>query len=227
VTINQGTGQKDPTVNSIVVFHAAFSKPVTDFTAADVSLNGTASGAAVSSVAPIGTDGTTYDIDVTGMAATGTIVATIPAGRVHDAAGNLNLASTSTDNSITYVQSQGAVAFLELPAQNASTGPLWYYFQTARAGLVTVDGIAAGLPASASLTLYDAAGNQLSTSTMFGGNQRLMRTAAAGENYFVKLTATATSVKVRIANLVVASGSAVTVFGTSGADAFTLRLRQR
>jgi hypothetical protein len=116
----------------------------------------------------------------------------------------------------------GPVAFLELPAQNASTGPLWYNLQAIRGGLLTVDAIATGLPASASLTLYDANLNRLSTSTMFGGNQRITRTtAAAGENYFVKLTGTATSVKLRITNLVVPSGATVIVYGTSGADAFT------
>jgi hypothetical protein len=36
------------------------------------------------------------------MTGTGTVVASIPAGRASDLAGNLNTASTSSDNSVTF-----------------------------------------------------------------------------------------------------------------------------
>ena len=43
-----------------------------------------------------------YEVQVGGMTASGTVTATIAAGKVHDAAGNANLASTSTDNTVQY-----------------------------------------------------------------------------------------------------------------------------
>ena len=45
VTINQQAGQADPTYYPTVYFVVTFSEPVTDFTAADVTLSGTAPGA--------------------------------------------------------------------------------------------------------------------------------------------------------------------------------------
>ena len=44
----------------------------------------------------------TYTVAVSGMTTDGTVVATIAAGGVTDAAGNANTASTSTDNSVTF-----------------------------------------------------------------------------------------------------------------------------
>jgi hypothetical protein len=48
-------------------------------------------------------DGTTFEISVSGMTGDGTVIASIPAGGVQDLAGNANLASTSTDNTVTYI----------------------------------------------------------------------------------------------------------------------------
>src|SRR5205823_1541780 len=39
---------------------------------------------------------------VSGMTSNGTVIATLAAGVAHDAAGNANTASTSTDNTVTY-----------------------------------------------------------------------------------------------------------------------------
>src|SRR5439155_683680 len=46
--------------------------------------------------------GTTYDVAVSGMTGDGTVTATVSAGVAHDAAGNANTASTSTDNTVTF-----------------------------------------------------------------------------------------------------------------------------
>ena len=54
----------------------------------------------VSELAP--NNGTTYDVAVSGMNRIGTVVATILANAVTDAFGNRNLASTSTDNTVTF-----------------------------------------------------------------------------------------------------------------------------
>ncbi len=99
VTINQATGQVDPTNRSPINFTVVFSEPVSDFTTGDVTFSGTAPGTLVGTVTG---SGTTYNVAVSGMTGSGTVVASIAAGKAHDAAGNPNAASTSTDNTVTY-----------------------------------------------------------------------------------------------------------------------------
>src|SRR5262249_54664672 len=54
----------------------------------------------------------TYTVTVTGMTTQGLVVASIPAGGATDAAGNPNLASTSTDNSVQFVNT-GTLGFTQ------------------------------------------------------------------------------------------------------------------
>ena len=98
VTINQASGQADPTNGSTINFTVVFSEPVTGFTTGDVTLSGTTGGTKVGTVTG---SGTTYDVAVTGMTGQGTVVATIAGAVANDAAGNNNAASTSTDNTVT------------------------------------------------------------------------------------------------------------------------------
>ncbi|MHB1134208.1 MAG: beta strand repeat-containing protein [Chloroflexota bacterium] len=98
VTINQAAGQADPTSGSTINFTVVFSEVVTDFATGDVSLSGTAG----ASTATVTGSGTTYNVAVTGMTTSGTVVATVAAGVAHDAAGNGNAASASTDNTVAY-----------------------------------------------------------------------------------------------------------------------------
>jgi hypothetical protein len=100
VTIDQAAGQADPTNAASVAFTVVFSKPVTGFTASDVSFAGSTVGGTLA--AAVTGSGTTYNVTVTGMAGEGTVVASIPAGAATDSAGHPSAASTSTDNSITY-----------------------------------------------------------------------------------------------------------------------------
>ena len=75
-----------------------FSAPVIGFATGDVVISGTA-GATIGTV----TGGpTTYTVTVTNMTGSGTVIATIPAGVCTNAALEANLASTSTDNTVTY-----------------------------------------------------------------------------------------------------------------------------
>jgi predicted outer membrane repeat protein len=102
VTINQASGQADPTTDSTIHFTAVFNEPVTDFTDSDVTLSGTAGAttADVTEIAP--NDGTTYDVAVSGRTTNGTVIASIPANAAKDIALNGNTASTSTDNTVTF-----------------------------------------------------------------------------------------------------------------------------
>jgi len=92
---------RDPTAeSSTILFNATFSKPVYDFTNADVAVSGTAGAFAA---VGIGTSGdTSYPIQVTGISGYGTVNVTIIPGVAYDAFGNFNQASINTDNVATY-----------------------------------------------------------------------------------------------------------------------------
>jgi hypothetical protein len=99
VTIEQGSGQVDPTSSATVTFDVAFDEPVVGFDGSDVTLGGTA-GATTATV----TGGPQlYTVAVTGMTRSGTVVATIAAAVASDGHGNTNTASTSLDNAVAYV----------------------------------------------------------------------------------------------------------------------------
>ena len=103
VTLDQAADQPDPTNDPEVRFTVVFSEPVTGFETGDVTLaNSTAPGTLVGTVTPVGSDGTTYTLTVTGMTGSGTVVATIAAGVATDADGSGNRPSASTDNTVLY-----------------------------------------------------------------------------------------------------------------------------
>ena len=98
VTINEASGQDDPADTSPIEFRVLFNGTVYGFTSSDITLTGTATPTAAS----VTGSGTTYYVDVTGMNRAGTVIATVAAGQAQDAAGNSNVASTSSDNTVTY-----------------------------------------------------------------------------------------------------------------------------
>src|SRR5262249_1897194 len=99
VTINQGIAQADPTGTSPIVFDVVFSEPVIGFATGDVTLGGTAG----ATTAVVTGGPTAFTVSVTGMSQGGTVTASINAGVAQDAAANANEASTSTDNTVTWV----------------------------------------------------------------------------------------------------------------------------
>ncbi|MGA2061650.1 MAG: hypothetical protein ABSG67_14290, partial [Thermoguttaceae bacterium] len=102
-TIFQPPEQSDPTNNWPINFAVVFNYPVADFTGDDVTLSGTA-GATLAIVTPIDADGgIRYDLAVSGMTGSGTVIASIPAGSIHDSNGNPNTASTNNDNCVTFI----------------------------------------------------------------------------------------------------------------------------
>jgi hypothetical protein len=101
VTINQAAGQLDPTMSLPVNFTVVFSEAVTGFDAADVSLTGSSIDTSAAVVNVTGS-GTTYNVAISNLIANGGIIrASIRSGGAADSLGNLNLASTSFDNSMT------------------------------------------------------------------------------------------------------------------------------
>ncbi|MCX6740513.1 MAG: peptidoglycan-binding protein [Candidatus Parcubacteria bacterium] len=102
VTINQAAGQADPTTSSPINFTAVFSEPTANFITGDVTLGGTASPTTGTVTEIVPNDGTTYNVAVTGMSSSGTVIASIGVAKATDAAGNSNTASTSGDNQVSY-----------------------------------------------------------------------------------------------------------------------------
>jgi hypothetical protein len=105
VTVNQAVGQADPTGTTPINFTVLFSEPVTSFVTGDVTLSASTAGG--SKIATVTGSGTTYNVAVTGMTTAGTVVATIAAGVAFDAAGNASLASSSTDNTVSWDPTTG------------------------------------------------------------------------------------------------------------------------
>jgi hypothetical protein len=101
VGINQAGTQADPTNTSPIHFTAAFSEPVTGFDPSDISYAGSTAGGTVAVITDSG-DQTTFDVAVSGMTGDGLVVASIPTGGAFDAQGDSNVASTGTDNAVTY-----------------------------------------------------------------------------------------------------------------------------
>jgi hypothetical protein len=112
VTINQ-LGP-DPTSTSPINFTVIFNESVTGFTAPGVHLSGTAG----ATTAVVTGSGTTYNVAVSGMTTSGTVIATIGQNVAQDTAANGNTASTSTDNIVTY-NSQAATSL----SVSSASGP--------------------------------------------------------------------------------------------------------
>jgi hypothetical protein len=100
VTIDQASGQADPTGSSPITFDVVFSEPVTGFTTGDVSFTGSTAGGTL--VAAVSGGPAAYTVSVSGMTTGGDVIASIAAAAAQDAAGNPSTASTSIDNTVTW-----------------------------------------------------------------------------------------------------------------------------
>ncbi|MBL8181931.1 MAG: carboxypeptidase regulatory-like domain-containing protein, partial [Blastocatellia bacterium] len=126
VGVEQKLGQNDPTNASPIEFTVTFSEPTANFVTGDVNLSAsTAPGTLVGTV----TGGpTVFNVAVTGMTGSGTVVASVDAGAATDAANNGNAASTSADNSVYYDVTNPTVTIDQqtVPAQAdpTSTSPV-------------------------------------------------------------------------------------------------------
>jgi len=131
VTINQASGQADPTSASPIAFTVVFSEPVIGFATGDVTLSGTA-GATTATVTPV--TATTYNVAVSGMTGSGTVIATVAAAVADDAAGNDNTASTSTDNTVTYDVNAPDTTILSFPFNPSSSSSATFTFSGTDSG---------------------------------------------------------------------------------------------
>ena len=118
VTVDQANGQADPTNARPMTFAVIFSKPVSAPASGDFTVGGTASGFSVSAVSG---SVATYTVTVSGSSpGDGSVTLSLAAGKVHDTAGNLNSASTSSDHSVTYDATPPTTTADPIPAANAA-----------------------------------------------------------------------------------------------------------
>lgn len=133
VTINQAAGQVDPTNGTTINFTVVFSAPVSDFTTGDITLGGSAG----ATTAIVTGSGTTYDVAVSGMTMTGSVIASIAAG-VATNGGTGNLASTSTDNTVTFDNSLPTA--VSTPGNVSNYGDSNYQFTVTFSDNLAIDG---------------------------------------------------------------------------------------
>jgi hypothetical protein len=178
VTVNQAGAQADPTSGATINFTAVFSKAISpaSFIAADVTVGGSATGSTAG--APTTSDNITWNIPITGMSATGTVVVSLAANKVLDPAGIGNTASTFTDNSVTYDITGPDVTINQAGAQADPTNISPINFTavfteainpaTFTAGDITVGGTSAGASAGTPTTSDNITWNIPITATADG-----------------------------------------------------------
>ncbi len=124
VSVNQASGQSDPTTISPVTFDVIFTAGISgaSFVSSDIVHTGTAT---VSSWTITQLTASTYTIAAT-VTTPGTVLPQIPASAVLDFYGFPNTASSSTDNSVTFkaslATSPATLSFGSIPAQLTSHG---------------------------------------------------------------------------------------------------------
>ena len=94
-----------------------------------MTLGGTAAGTLAATVTNPSGDQMTYNVAVSGMTGDGTVTITLAAGAAHDAVGNPSLASTSTDNSVTYDTTAPTVTIDQAAPQKNPTNALEIVFR--------------------------------------------------------------------------------------------------
>lgn len=121
VTVEQAVGQTDPTNNSPVNFTVTFSEDMLPgtFSSIDVTVGGTAN----ATTAVVTGGPRIFNAAVSGMTATGSVTASVAAGRAVDGAANPNTVSTSTDNTVQYIFNQAPSMQVTGGVCTSPTGP--------------------------------------------------------------------------------------------------------
>jgi hypothetical protein len=170
VTINQAVGQSDPTSTSPIEFTVTFSASVTGFDYADVDLSSSTAGG--TQIVAVSGSGKNYTVKVSGMTSNGTVVASIPAGAAQDGSHNPSLASTSTDNTVTWQRPEPTVTINQGAGQSDptedSTIEFTASFSTPVSGFTGADVDLSGSTAKGALTATVSGGTQTYTVKVSG-----------------------------------------------------------
>ena len=97
-TIDLALGQSDPANFGPINFALTFNEDVTGLEVSDIVLSGTAG----ATTKVLTGSGSTYNVAVSGMSTTGTVIINLASSTVIDAAGNNNTTTILTDNSVDY-----------------------------------------------------------------------------------------------------------------------------
>jgi VCBS repeat-containing protein/predicted outer membrane repeat protein len=151
------------------------------------------------------------------------------ASHVYGSAGQYTVTATVQDDdggmdqeslTVEVVPHLGAVGFATASVADLAGGERWFCLETARAGYLTVEGLATG-GGTLQLELYDVSSPWLSAATILGnGKKRLDIETPAHEIYYLRVHGTGTGVELSVANLVHREGQTINVFGTAGEDEF-------
>jgi predicted extracellular nuclease len=214
VTIDEAAGQDDPTGVSPINFTAVFSEPVVGFDSSDVTLGGTAGAttALVTEVAP--NDGTTYNIAVSGMTANGTVTASIPANAATDAAGNNSIASTSTDNTVTFNNTAPTIVVAAGGVCGSSGGTMNLTVSDAEGDSLTISGSSSNTSAVPNANIAFGGSGSNRTVTITAVPASTVRTAVVTITVDDGISTASTTITV----IVGTSGNNMTLNGTSDAD---------
>ncbi len=105
------------------MFTVTFDRPVVDFRVNKLAISADSAGCARADLFDSG-DHTTYSVGVCGMRGNCQVTLSIPAGVVHDSAGNANLASTSLDDGVAYTGSPSKTVFVSAASGSDSNDGL-------------------------------------------------------------------------------------------------------
>ncbi len=114
----------------------------------------------------------------------------------------------------------GSVAYSELN-NTAVAGESWYRVQTTQNGTFTVQGAFNAANGNVDVELYNANRQLVASGVTTGGQARVDAAAAAGTEFYVRVTGANNNVDFKLVNLVSHVGGTVTVGGTAGDDVFT------
>ena len=182
VTIDQKVGQADPTSVAPVRFTVKFSPGVSTlplgFDATDIMLAGTAGATTAVITQPNSLDLLTYEVAVSGMAQSGTVIAAVKPGAIVDSALNPSAASSSIDNTVAWtmvvVDNTPPTATINQAAAQAdptSTSPLLFtvVFSEVVTGFATGDVTLSGTAGATTASVSGSGANY--TVTVTGMNQ--------------------------------------------------------
>jgi predicted extracellular nuclease len=210
VTIDQASGQADPTGNSPINFTVVFSESVTGFTNADVTLSGTAG----ATTAVVTGGPATYNVAVSGMTANGTVIASIPAGAATDAVGNSSAASTSTDNTVTYSNSAPTITVAAGGMCSASGGTMNLIVSDAEGDTLTLGGSSSNTSAVPNANIVFGGSGTARTVAITAVPASTVRTATLTLTVSDGISSASTTITVVVGT----SANNTALNGTSGAD---------
>jgi hypothetical protein len=215
VTVAIADSQPAVVNHNPVHFTVTFSSPVLDFETGDAIVSGVP-GDLVTTITPVGTDGTVYNVAVAGITGTGYVTLTVPAGSVTNAAGRTNTASVSLDAGVFYDLTLPEVSAQGLVTNNPAPTLVGTVADNHEVGSVTV--VVAGQSVLAAIN-PDGTWSAVLASPIADGTHNVLVTArdVAGNS------ATATSVlvvdtvaPVATVNTLVTQTTTPTITGTAG-----------